>query len=170
MSEHNYAGLLFKTNLEQHPEVFIINDATIAEVEQKAKEMRAERDVVNPPKPANPYEEFRQLRGTLRQLEQNVNNTAIYATSIAGNVALIEKNIQNAAFNQQHAFKSGNERAEINCKNAVTRLKDDELAEAQKELKRAKTQMERAAKALAAFDQHGRIAELQAHFESLTNI
>jgi hypothetical protein len=34
-------------------------------------------------------------------------------------------------------------------------------------LKRAKAQKEHAATALAAFDQHARIAELQQHFDSL---
>jgi hypothetical protein len=165
----NYMNLFFKENLKNRPQDFIINDEVVAEVEETAKKMRAKRAAANPPTPANPYEEFRQLRGRLYQLEQNAKNSAIYCENIAGNVAFIEKNIKNAEGNQQHAFKSGNERAERNLKDAISRMKD-ELVEAQKELKRAKGHKEHCAKAFAAFDQHERIAELQAHFDSLVNI
>jgi hypothetical protein len=41
------------------------------------------------------------------------------------------------------------------------------LADATKELKRAKAEKEHAATALAAFDQHARIAELQQYVDSL---
>ena len=48
MSEHNYAGLLFKTNLEKYPEVFTINpeklDKTIAQTIKNTQALHAKND------------------------------------------------------------------------------------------------------------------------------
>lgn len=169
MSEHNLAGLIFKTNLEKHPEVFTINENTVKSCEETARKVRAAHDEANPPKPVSAWEEYRQLRGTLHKLQQAAEGTAIYASNIAGNVALIEKNIKDAEHSRGNAFTIGNLVGERTYENRITRMKD-ELADAQKELRRAKKNKEHAAAALAAFDKHDRIAELQRHFDSLTNI
>ncbi len=163
MSDFNFAAIAFKANLEKNPDLMAF-DSVAFEKHQAARRVAAAK--LNPPKPVTPYEEYRQLRGSLRQLEQNAAAIAIYFTNITGNVALIEKNIKNAELEKQYAFRAGNNSLERNWENALPRMKD-ELADATKELKRAKAQKEHAATALAAFDQHARIAELQQYVDSL---
>ena len=161
--EFNYAGMAFKANLDTDPDLMTFDAATL-EKHQAARRIADAK--ANPSAPVSHYEEYKQLRGTLRQLEQYAANTAIYFTNIAGSITLIEKNIKNAEQEKQYAFRAGNNHAAQNWENALPRMKD-ELADASKELKRAKDEKERAATALAAFDQHARIAELQQHFDSL---
>jgi hypothetical protein len=163
MSQENYAALQFRANLERDPELMSLDLDTF---EQTLKEKRASEATLNPIKPVSQWEEFRQLRGTLHTLEQDAANSAIYFTNIAGNVALIEKNIKTAEQDKRNTFKAGNFRGEKTYENTLSRF-EDELVDAQTELKRAKANKEACAKAFATFDQHERIAELQKHFDSL---
>jgi MFS superfamily sulfate permease-like transporter len=161
--EFNYAGMAFKANLDKNPDLMALDVATF---EQRQAARRVEDAKATPSKPVNHYEEYKQLRGRLHQLEQYAANTAIYFTGIAGSITLMEKNIKNVEQEKQYAFIAGNNNAARSWEGALPRMKD-ELADASKELKRAKAQKEQAATALAAFDQHARIAELQQHFDSL---
>ena len=117
----------------------------------------------NPPKPQNPYEEYRQLRGRLYQLEQAVEHSTTYFTNIEGNVALLQQNLQHTERSKNQALNVGNVRSERNTDHTIARLKE-ELFDVQKDFRRAKNNKERAAEALKAFDQHERIAELKTQF------
>jgi MFS superfamily sulfate permease-like transporter len=162
--EFNYAGMAFKANLDADPDLMAFDGATF---EKKLAARRVAEAKANPSKPpVDPYQEYKQLRGTLRQLEQYAANTAIYFTNIAGTLALIETNVKRVEQEKQYAFRAGNNVAVMNWENALPRMRD-ELADASKELKRAKAEKEHAAKVLAAFDQHARIAELQQYVDSL---
>ena len=161
--ESNYFGLAATQLIKARPEDFIVTDETVAQLEQTAKQMRDDRDRTNPPKPQNAYDEYRQLRARLYQLERGVENSATYFTNIEGNVALIQVNLKDAEQRKKQAFNGGNTRFEKNVDHTIDRLKE-ELVEAQKELRRAKRNKEGAAEALEAFDQHERIAELATQF------
>lgn len=164
--QRNYMEMFCADQLKKNSQDFMFTDKNLPEFEENLKKRRVADAALNPIKPVSHYEEYKQLRGRLHQLEQQAEHTAIYFTNIAGSITLIEKNIKNAEQEKQYAFRAGNSSLERNWENALPRMKD-ELADASKELKRAKAQKERAATALAAFDQHARIAELQTYVDSL---
>ena len=158
--EANYFGLAATAQIKARPQDFIVTDEIVVKVEQTAKKVREARDLANPPKPQNAYDEYRQLRGRLNQLERGVENSVIYFTNIEGNVAQLQQNLKDAEQRKNQALKVGNNRFEKNVDHTISRLKVD-LADAQKELKAAKANKEGAAETLEAFDQHERIAELK---------
>jgi hypothetical protein len=127
--KQNYMEMFFADNLKKNPQDFMFTDKNLPEFEETMQKRRAADAAANPTKPVSHYEEYKQLRGRLHQLEQYAANTAIYFTGIAGSITLIEKNIKNAEQEKQYAFRAGNNVAERNWENALPRMKD-ELADA----------------------------------------
>jgi hypothetical protein len=160
MSDANFMALAFKENLKKNPDLFTFD------IEQHDKNMREHSEKMaklNPPKPANPYEEYKQLRGRLYQLQQGVQNTTIYFNNISGTVSQLEQLVDGAKRNEKASAEAGNVLAEKHAKHVIDRLAR-EFADAKKERRRALTQKEGAEQLLAAFDQQERLAELTKQF------
>ena len=96
----------------------------------------------------------------LYQLKRELEYVTTRSEQLAGNVALIESNLETTEANSKAASSAGNFEARTVHKVSAQRLKG-ELADAKEELRKARIYKERAKEALEAFDQHERIAELQ---------
>jgi hypothetical protein len=165
MSEHNYAGLQFKHNLEKHPEVFIIDDNTIKQVEETTKQIRAKQDAEAPaPDKLDLRKEYNRLRQQLFDIQQNAKCYEIRTNEAAGQVHLIEQRITEALKNKKAAIEAHNLRGERMYEWQVTSL-ETELADAQVELSKNRRWSIEAGRALKNFPSHDRIAELKAMLE-----
>src|SRR4051812_26158024 len=149
MSQQNFMALAFQDNLKRNPDLFTID---IEQHEKNVREHSEEMAKANPPKPQSEYEEYRQLRGRLHELEQRAQHTTVYFNNISGTVDALENRLDDAEKNVKDTLKAGNELAERHAKYVVERLQG-ELADAKKELRRARTQREYGAKNLEAFNQ-----------------
>ncbi len=134
-----------------------------AQVEQKAAENRKARDLANPNfgGPIPPAQvEYDGLLHRLFNLTESAKNTEIYANNIAGNVKQLEDQLDAAIKQKKRYAEAGNERATRNGEHHIQRL-ERELADQEKDLKRAKNNGANAARALKAFDGHPRLKELK---------
>jgi chromosome segregation ATPase len=165
MSEHNYAGLLFKANIEKHPEVFTINDETVADVEKRAKEQRAERDKLNPAMAGQHVEtarqEYNRLAGQLFGLTQEAKSLEIRVNEAAGQILLLEKRIGDVLKSKKQYESDGNLLAARNAEHGIQQI-ENELAFAKANYEKQRAYNRAAARALKSFDKHERIAELKA--------
>lgn len=107
-SGDSYLNLFIRDNLEKHPEVFTITDATVAHVEAHGKKVRAERDAANPPKPVPAQVELNRLRSELFNLEQNAKGMESRVNNTAGKVKLLEKRITETLKLKKQHEESGN--------------------------------------------------------------
>ena len=152
--------LAFRQNLKERPQDFIITDEDHS-TERKENYCPLQEDgSANPPKPQNTYEEYKQLGARLYQLKRELEYLTTRSEQLAGNVSLIESNLETTEANSKAASSAGNFRGEDSYKVSAQRLKG-ELADTKEELRKARIYKERAKEALEAFDQHERIAELQ---------
>jgi predicted RNase H-like nuclease (RuvC/YqgF family) len=128
--------------------------------EATAKAAREARDLANPPKPEPAQVEYDGLLHRLFNLTEAAQNTEIYANNIAGNVKQLENQLDAAIKQKKRYAEAGNERAARNGEHHIQRL-ERELADQEKDLKRAKNNSANAARALKAFDGHPRLKELK---------
>ncbi|MGE5052910.1 MAG: hypothetical protein ACM3WP_01995 [Acidobacteriota bacterium] len=159
MSQENFAGLLFKTNLEKHPEVFTINESDLSRIEQNQAQRRAQQEKDNPPAKADLRKEYNQLRQKLFDLQQNAKCFEIRTNESAGKIRLIEERITDLIRLKKNAVAMGNLRGERTYEQSIERV-EGELGNAQEEFTKNKHWSAQAARALKEFDGHGRIEEL----------
>lgn len=161
-SGDSYLNLFIRDNLEKHPEVFTITDATVADVEAHGKKVRAERDAANPPKPEPIRTELNRLRSRLFDLQQNVKNTEIRVNNTAGYVKEFEKRITDAIKEKQQYEESGNLLAARGGEHRV-QLLENELADMRDRLAKEQRDTAFAARALREWkaDNDARLKELQ---------
>jgi chromosome segregation ATPase len=153
--------LFYKENLRTRPQDFIVNDATVAQVEQTAKKMRAERDAAAPPPgKADLHKEYNQLRQKLFDLRQDAKTFEQRTNDADGNVRLLEQRINDVLKEKKSAVAENNLRGERTYEQTIQRL-EVELVDAQEEFEKNKRWSVQAARALRAFDGHARIAELK---------
>lgn len=164
MSQENFFGIAVQETMKHNPEVFDLSglDAKLAEVakerharDAKNAEMRATRKGDN-----LPVNELARLRSELFKLEQHAKHSEIYTNEIAGNVKLLEQNINTALKAKKQASAEGNLQSERNYEHAVTRF-ERELAEVEKEFQRARKVSAGAAIVLKEWPHHARVEELQ---------
>lgn len=161
MSEHSYAGLVFKQNLERNPglmdHVFdheSVNKRTTATI-QAAQDL----DAKNAQLKVEPVRvQYNTLRKQLFDLQEWAKHAEIYCNSKAGEVKQLERRITDIIKQKKAAVD--NPRAERNFEHQI-QLLETELLDAEKEFKRAKIQSGNAARGLKAFDGHQRIKELK---------
>jgi hypothetical protein len=160
MSQHNSFPLFVKHNLQIRPQDFIVTDATCAEVEQRAKEMRVARDAANPPKVEPAGVELNRLRKELFDLQQWAKYAEIHCNNVAGTVKGLEQRLTEVLKHKKIASDAGNLLAERNYEHSASLL-ESELVDAKEEFTRAKKQSSNNARALREFDGQARIAELK---------
>src|SRR3984885_7642109 len=108
MTQHSYLPLAFKTNLEKHPNDFVVTDATCAEVEQRQKKHRAAMAKLNPVMGLPPNVELTALRKQLFDLQQNAKGCENRVNNEAGNVRLLEERVNTAIKHKQTEEGRGN--------------------------------------------------------------
>ena len=123
--ESNYLALAFKQNLKERPQDFIITDEDIQQNEKRTIAHCKKMAAANPPKPQNTYEEYKQLRARLYQLKQELEYVTTRSEQLAGNVSLIESNLETAEANSKTASSAGNFRGEDSYKVSAQRLKGE---------------------------------------------
>jgi hypothetical protein len=160
MSEHNLAGLLFKTNLEKHPEVFTITEESLRQIEQNQAARRAQQEKDRVPSKLDLRKEYNQLRQRLFDLQQNAKTFEIRTNESAGKIRLLEQRINDALKEKNIAAGAGNLRGERTYEQAIQRL-ESELLDAQEEFMKNKRWSIQAARALREFEGHARIEELR---------
>ena len=149
---------LFVTeNLKNRPQDFVID---IEKVEEAGKKMRAARDAANPPKPEPARAEYNRLRQQLFDAQRWAKDAEIYCNDQAGNVRLLEQRINDLLKKKKQAIAEGKLGDERICEHQL-QLMETELIDAKQEFHRATRQSAQAARALKAFDDHERIAELK---------
>jgi hypothetical protein len=158
--EFNSFPLFYKENLRTRPQDFIVNDATVAQVEQTAKKMRAERDAANPPQPEPARIEYNRLRQRLYDLQQRAKDAEVFCNNKADSVKGFEERINVVLLKKRQAIADGHLGQERACEHQLKQL-ETELVDAQKEFTQAKHWNAQAVRALKAFDSHARIAELK---------
>ena len=170
MSEHNYAGLLFKDNLRKNPDLFghIGPDGELSESLQKqlaasAKERQA-RDAKNTEMRNTAQElrkEYNQLRQQLFDLKQWVHSSETRLNESAGQIRNIEQQF-NSLLEQKKATESP--KGQHNIERTILRL-ETELTEEKKKHKSLSLENESAVRQLKAFDV-SRIDALKAELEA----
>src|SRR5579872_5929358 len=155
MSEHNYAGLLFKHNLETQPEVFTINSEELDAKLKQGREARQKLDAVNHV-PEGPAKELARLRRELFCLTERAKSTETYCCNKAGEVKLLERRLTEAIKQKKVAVADGNERAERNCEHAIKQL-EVELVDVEKECQRARRVSAGAAADLKQWSHYARV-------------
>ncbi len=157
--EFNYFGLAAAQLIKDRPQDFIVTDKDVERITQNAVKRCAEMDRLNPRREI-PRKEYNQLRETLYNLQQNAKNTEIFYNTCADKVRAFEQRINDLLTRKKAAILAnelGNERS---LENQV-QLIETELIDAKEEFAWSARRSTEAARALKAFDQHERIAELQ---------
>jgi len=126
-------GLLFKTNLQQHPEVFTIPDDIAVIIEKQQAVRRAAEEKVNPPKPEPARVELNRLRSQLFALQQTAKATEQKVNNEAGNVSGLEQRINEAIKTKNGYETAGNLLATRNTEHGI-QLLEDELSDARDRL------------------------------------
>ena len=151
MSEHNYAGLFFKTNLEQHPEVFTIDEEKlnkqIAATTAKAQALHAKNDAAKETAP-DKRKELNRLLNDHFNLKQWVLGCEIRVNESAGQIRNLEQRI-----NTQIAEKERTESplGKRNIEHAIVGL-EGELAEEKNKYESLRRENQQAVRQLKAFD------------------
>src|SRR5260370_41964880 len=95
MSEHNYAGLIFRNEREQHPEWFTMTEEAVNAAAKRATDAaQALHKLNDAAKPREPVRvEYNRLRKLLFDLQQHAKYMEINCNEWAGNVKLLEQRI-----------------------------------------------------------------------------
>ena len=165
MSEHNYAGMAFKANLEKDPSLMTID---LEKIEAHQKQVRAQRDAAAPPtsKPEL-RKEYNALRQQLFNLQQNAKALETRTNESADKIHLLEQRLNEALKLKKEASEAGNLRGERTYERQAETL-ETELLDAQEEYGKNKIWNAQAARAVREFkfNQNERIAELKAILEA----
>jgi predicted nucleic acid-binding Zn-ribbon protein len=171
MSEHNIAGLIFKTNLEKYPEIFTINDEeltkkinrtiqsaqALAEQNTIARNKKTDEAAKIVGKPTIALTEYNDLRKQLFDVQQRARGTEQHVNNTMGTIRLLEERINGL---RKRLKDADNPLAENKLKHQISLL-ETELIEFRSELSNARLYNSRAVTALKTFPHHDRIAELK---------
>jgi hypothetical protein len=130
MSEHNYAGLMFRANLEKNPDLMAF-DGTAFEKQQAARRVAEQK--ANPIKPEPAQQELNKLRGQLFALQQNAKAYEQRVNNLAGNVRLLESQLTTALKSKKEYENADNLLAARNHEHQIQRL-ENELVDEQEKL------------------------------------
>ncbi|MBZ5687218.1 MAG: hypothetical protein LAP86_19525 [Acidobacteriia bacterium] len=163
MSEQNFFGMARQVLQERNPEIFDMSG--LDELLAKGAKERQALDVVNAAKRAardgsdKPVNELARLRNELFKLELHAKHSEIYTNEIAGQVKLLETNINDALKAKKQASTAGNLGAERNCEHNIQRL-EREQTDLVKEFTRARKVSAGAAVVLKEWPHRERVEEL----------
>jgi predicted RNase H-like nuclease (RuvC/YqgF family) len=150
---------------------FAVTDPTVLtvdfnKVEEAAKKARATRDAAAPPPDKKDLQkEYNRLRQQLFDLKQNAKGFEQRTNDAAGNVELFEQRIDDLLKLKKAATAADNLRGVRFYEHGIQQL-ENELADAKEDYEKNHRWSAQAARALKAFDGHGRIAELKAILDS----
>ena len=134
-------------------------------IEAFQQQTREAREKANPPKPEPMRVEYNRLRQQLYGLQQQAKNAEVYRNNKADVVKGLEYRINDLLRHKKQAIVEGHLGQERVCEHQLQRL-ETELVDAKEEFNKAEHWNAQAARALKAFDGHGRIAELKLLLDS----
>jgi hypothetical protein len=138
----------------------------LAQIERNQAARREEMEKsAPPPSQADFRKEYNQLRQRLFDLQQNAKCFEIRTNEAAGKIRNLEERINEALKLKKAAVDAGNLRGERMYERQVLSL-ESEMLDLQEDFAKNKQWSVQSARALKAFDGHGRIAELKAILES----
>lgn len=161
--EANYYGLAMRVLQERNPEIFDCTglDAQLAAGAKERTELNAINDAKRAARDGSdkPVNELARLRNELFKLELHAKHSEIYTNEIAGQVKLLETNINDALKAKKQASTAGNLGAERNCEHNIQRL-EREQTDLVKEFTRARKVSAGAAVVLKEWPHRERVEEL----------
>jgi chromosome segregation ATPase len=160
MSEHNYASLAFKANIEKNRNDFIITDADMAAIAQQNASRRKAEEIVKPKEPVKA--EFNRLRSQLFNLQQAAKSTEQRVNNEACNVHVLEQRIASALKNKKEHEDVGNLLGARSYEHQIQHF-EEELADTRDRLTKNQRSNAQAARELRTWQQeHGaRLKKLQ---------
>jgi hypothetical protein len=164
MSEHNYAGMLFKHNIENHPDVFIINpeklEKAIAQTIKTTQAIHAKNDEAKGHLPEQ-RKEYNRLLNDHFNLKQWVRSCEIRVNESAGQIHNLEQRLTSLLI-EKKAIESP--KGQRTIENAIVRL-EGEIAEEKSNYNSLRTENNRAVKQLKSFDV-ARLEELKTELDT----
>lgn len=166
MSQENYMGLAFSENLKKNPDFFNLDglDKQLAEVRKTvqavdAKNTKRRQDATGE---NLPRAEFNRLRKQLYDLQQNCKCYEIRVNEAAGQVKLLENNIEGLLRRKKAASAEGQLGEERVCEHQIELLETESL-DARDNLTRQQRHNHGAVRELKVWKQANdeRLAELQ---------
>lgn len=158
----NILPLFIKENLKNRPEDFVVTEETCRQIEQAQAKRRAQQEKnAPPPDKKDLNKEYNRLRQQLFDLKQNAKCFESRANDAAGNIKLFEQRIDDLLKLKKAATAADNLRGVRFYEHGIQQL-ENELADANEDYAKNHRWSAQAARALKAFDGHGRIAELKA--------
>lgn len=156
MSEHDLTALIFKDNLEKHPEAFRID---MTQVEAKGAELREWDAKNNPPKPEPARIEYNRLRQQLWQLKQDATNAEVRVNHEAGNIREWEKQINTLLVLKKKAHDAVQLADERAAERQLVQVEAD-VADAKIRYEQRKKEFAQAVRTLKGFN-HSRLKDLE---------
>jgi len=165
MSEHNYAGMAFKANLDKNPDLMTF-DSVAFEKQQTARRVAEQK--TNPIKPEPAQQELNRLRGQLFNLTQSAEGIEQRVNDEAGTVQTFELRITAALKTKRQHEESGNLMGARTYEHQIQGL-ESELADARERFLKNQHYSVGAARALRTWqtDNGPRLKELQQEIKKL---
>ena len=122
MSEHNYAGMAFKANLEKNPDLMTVD---VAKIDQSQKTRRDWEAKNNPPKPEPVKVEYNKLRKQLFDLQQCAKGSEVRVNDAVATVRHFEVIITNLLTQKKAATTDGRLGDERGCEHLLVAAESD---------------------------------------------